>query len=232
MQHTQFYGLDIETDTARDPLDPTVASITTVAISCSSTERVFRGDEASVLTALDDYLADLAPGVLATWNGSAFDLPFIADRARLLGVDLGLELCLDRRVNIQRTLLPGHAGAYRGAWFHHGHVDTFRLYGHSSPASPWSSLRTIGRALGLGGHESRPARAHDLTNEALHAHAPSDARLARVLAERRRQAALRSVDRFTHEEARPVAVAAERLERLSRRPALVGAGGGPLQPAT
>ncbi len=220
-QQANFYGLDIETDTRTDPVDPTVAAITTVAISGRSLEREFRGDEVTILSELDEFLAALAPGVLATWNGSTFDLPFIADRARLLGVSLGLELCLDRRVRSPRAFLPGHAGGYRGAWFDHAHVDTFRLYGDASPASPWNSLRVIGRALGLSQSNGRPIRARDLTNEALHAHAPSDARLARVLAERRAHAALRAVDRFAHEEARPVAVAAERLERVARRNAVV-----------
>jgi hypothetical protein len=227
MQQAQFYGLDIETDTRRDPADPAVAPITRVALSGRSFDVVFTGEEHTILGELDEHLAALRPGVLATWNGSAFDLPFIADRARLLGVELGLELCLDRRLTLHRALLPGHPGAYRGAWFGHGHVDTFRLYGDSSPSSPWTSLRTIGRVLGLSGPDG-PNRSRDLTNEALHAHAPSDARLARVLAERRCHAALRMVDRVTHEEAQPVAVAARRLERQARhegvavRPAVLG----------
>ena len=35
--------------------------------------------EADVLRATDSALADLPPGVIATWNGAAFDLPFLAD---------------------------------------------------------------------------------------------------------------------------------------------------------
>ena len=35
----------------------------------------------------------------------------IADRARLLGVDLGLRLCLDRRLTLDRAPLPGPAEA-------------------------------------------------------------------------------------------------------------------------
>lgn len=218
MQHANIYGLDIETDTTRDGLDPTVAPVLTVALSGRKLDEVFVGPEAELLAQLDDRLAMLEPGVIATWNGSTFDLPFIADRARLLGIDLGLQLCLDRRLTLNRAPLPGHAGAYRAAWHHHTHVDTFRLYGHPSATSHWTSLGVIGRVLGLSSASprERSPRTQVLTNEALHAHAPSDARLARVLAERRWSAAARLVDRVEPVEAEVVSVAAGRLERQAR----------------
>ncbi len=217
MGHTAvIYGLDIETDTSRDGCDPAVARVRTIALSCRSLDEVFTGDEATLLAALDRRLASLPPGIIATWNGATFDLPFIADRARLLGVPLGLRLCLDRRLTLERSPLPGHAGAYRGAWGRHAHLDTFRLYGQGSPSPTWTSLRTIGRLLGLGGAAGPTDRTHDLANEVLHAHAASDARLARVLAERRLGAALRLVDRLAPEDAEVVTVAARRLERLAR----------------
>lgn len=218
MQHANIYGLDIETDTRYDGLDPTVASVVTVALSGRKLDEVFVGPEHELLAALDRRLATLEPGVIATWNGSTFDLPFIADRARLLGLDLGLQLCLDRRLTLHRAPLPGHAGAYRAAWYRHTHIDTFRLYGHPSPSSHWTSLRVIGRVLGLGapGHGEANHRTQALTNEALHAHAPSDARLARVLAERRWSVAARLVDHVEAVEAQVVSVAAGRLERQAR----------------
>lgn len=77
-------------------------------------------------------------------------------------------------------------------------------------------MRTIGRLLGLGGSPGPVDRTHDLANEVLHAHAASDARLARVLAERRLGAALRLVDRLAPEDAEVVTVAVRRLERLAR----------------
>ncbi|MBX3283789.1 MAG: hypothetical protein R2746_06225 [Acidimicrobiales bacterium] len=217
MGHTAvIYGLDIETDTSCDGWDPAVARVRTVALSGRSLDEVFTGPEDDLLEALDRRLAALPPGIIATWNGATFDLPFIADRARLLGVDLGLRLCLDRRLTLDRAPLPGHAGAYRGAWGHHAHLDTFRLYGQGSPSPTWTSLRTIGRLLGLGPAAGPCDRTHDLANEVLHAHAASDARLARVLAERRIGAALRLVDRLAPEDAEVVTVAARRLERLAR----------------
>ncbi|CAN5798387.1 hypothetical protein BH10ACT1_BH10ACT1_11010 [soil metagenome] len=215
-QHNNIYGIDIETDTTCDGLDPAVASVLTIALSGRSFDDLFIGDEATMLRALDARLASLPAGVLATWNGATFDLPFIADRARLLGVDLDLHLCLDRRLTLDRAPLPGHAGAYRGSWGAHAHLDTFRLYGQGS-GSGWTSLRSIGRLLGVGAQAAPVGRTRDLTNEALHAHASSDARLARVLAERRWGAAARLIDHLEVDEARPVTVAAQRLARQSRQ---------------
>lgn len=212
----EFYGLDIETDTTVDGADPMVAPIRTVALSCRRIDEVFTGDERELLEQLDARLATLPPGIIATWNGATFDLPYIADRARLLGTALSLQLCGDPRLTLGRSALPGHAGGYRGVWGEHRHIDTFRLYGRPSSPGPWSSLRTIGRMLGLQVGPSVTKRPDDLANEARHANAASDARLARVLAERRGAAATRMADRLAPEEAEVVAVAVRRLERRAR----------------
>src|SRR5207302_566881 len=86
------YGLDIETDTSVDGLDPSVASVLTVALSNQGFDEVFTGPEADLLDQLDRRLASVEPGVLATWNGAAFDLPFLAQRAELHDLPLGLRL--------------------------------------------------------------------------------------------------------------------------------------------
>lgn len=208
-----IYGLDIETDVSTDGLDPAVASVRAVALSGRTFDELFVGDEADLLRALDRRLAELPSGVLATWNGSAFDLPFLADRARILGVELSLKLRLDRGITLHRAPLPGHAGAYRASWHDHGHLDTYRIYGEPATAAQRLSLRSIGRLVGLGCEPTTRARTQDLGNEALHACAPSDARLARVLAERRWPAAARMIDRVERDEAETVAVAAGRLAR-------------------
>lgn len=192
------YGLDIETDTTVNGLDPAVAPVVTVALSRDGTDEVFAGDEGRLLWDLDRRLAALPSGVIATWNGAAFDLPFIADRARLHGLRMGLHLELDRRLTMSRAPLPGHAGAYRGAWYAHRHLDAYRLYrGDVGPALRVScSLKSIARLVGLAPVEVDRARIHDLSREALHAYAASDARLARILAERRWGSASRFVDRL------------------------------------
>jgi uncharacterized protein YprB with RNaseH-like and TPR domain len=190
--------LDIETDTTVDGLDPTVARVLTVALSSSGLDEIFSGTEARLLSDLDARLSCLPPGVLATWNGAAFDLPFLADRANLNGIRLGLRLRLDSVIRLHREPLPGHAGAYRGVWYDHRHVDAYRLYrGDVGPALRVScSLKSIARLVGLVPLEVDRTHIHDLSREALHAYASSDARLARVLTERRWSSASRFVDRM------------------------------------
>lgn len=191
------YGLDIETDTTENGLDPEVAAVVTVALSLPGHDEVFSGDEPTMLRELDDRLRALLPGVIATWNGAAFDLPFLDQRAALHGIDLGLRVQLDRRIAMSHPPLAGHAGAYRGAWYGHGHVDAYRLYRSDvGPALRVScSLKSIARLVGLVPIEVDRDRIHDLEREALHAYASSDARLARVLTERRWGTASRFVDR-------------------------------------
>ena len=193
-----IYGLDIETDTRVNGLDPGVARVLTVAVSLPGHDEVFTGPEAQLLDELDARLASLEPGVIATWNGGAFDLPFLADRAHRNGVHLGLHLHLDPSIGLGGAPLPGHEGAYRGAWYNHGHLDAYRVYrGDVGLLLRLScSLKSMARFIGLTPVEVDRTRIHDLSREALHAYATSDARLARILAERRWPAAGRHVDRL------------------------------------
>jgi uncharacterized protein YprB with RNaseH-like and TPR domain len=206
------YGLDIETDTTENGLDPRVAAVITVALAVPGYEEVFTGPEDTLLLDLDARLAELEPGVLATWNGAAFDLPFLSDRAALHGLPLGLRLQHDRAITMRRAPLPGHRGAYRASWYDHGHLDAYRLYrGDVGPALRIScSLKSIARFVGLAPIEVDRTKIHDLSNEALHAYAASDARLARILTERRWGTASRFIDRVAPEDAEPAAVLARR----------------------
>jgi hypothetical protein len=203
------YGLDIETDTTENGLDPRVASVVTVALSAPGLDEVFSGRESTILFDVDQRLRGLPGGVLATWNGAAFDLPFLADRAARHGLELGLRLQFDPTLAMRRAPLPGHRGAYRGAWYEHGHIDAYRLYrGDVGPSLRVScSLRSIARLVGLSPIEVDRGRIHDLSNEALHAYASSDARLARVLTERRWASASRFIDRLTPPGGRRSAIA-------------------------
>jgi len=193
------YGLDIETDTTENGLDPSIASVVTVAVSGDGWEEIFSGRESTLLCDLDQCLRSLSSGVIATWNGAAFDLPFIADRADVHGLDLGLRLELDPSMAMRHAPLPGHRGSYRGAWYTHHHVDAYRLYrGDVGPTLRVScSLKSIARLVGLAPLEVDRSAIHDLSREALHAYAASDARLARVLTERRWPSAHRFVDRMS-----------------------------------
>jgi DNA polymerase elongation subunit (family B) len=196
------YGLDIETDTTENALDPRVAPVVTVALSREGGDEIFRGREPTLLFDLDQRLQSLEPGVIATWNGSTFDLPFLARRAAYHRLDLGLRLSRDAHLDPRR----GPAAlrrAYRGAWYHHSHLDAYRLYrGDVGPALRVSgSLKSIARLVGLAPLEVDNPRNHDLSREALHAYAPSDARLARVLTQRRMPGAIRFVDRLDEADA-------------------------------
>ena len=190
------YGLDIETDTTINGLDPTLAAVVTVALAAPGYEEIFAGPEDALLSELDERLDELEPGVVATWNGAAFDLPFLADRAAHHDLTLGLRLRADPSITT-RSPLPGHRGAYRASWYEHRHVDAYRLYrGDVGPALRIScSLKSIARFVGLAPVEVDRTRIHDLSNEALHAYAASDARLARILTERRWATASRGIDR-------------------------------------
>lgn len=194
-----LYGLDIETDTATDGLDPRVSRVLAVAVVGPAGEVVLTDpDEARLLDRLDWHLAGLEPGVLVTWNGAAFDLPFLADRAAHLAVPLGLRLALDPTLPVRRPCLPGHAGAYRAAWHGHAHLDAYRLFrADVIPALGCSgSLKTVARACGLRPVEADAARVHELGPADLAAYVCSDARCARELAARRWASARHAVDRL------------------------------------
>jgi hypothetical protein len=190
-----LYGLDIETDTAAGGLDPSRAAIVAVALSGPDGDEVYDGDESTLLTEVDARLAALAPGVLVTWNGGAFDLPFIADRAGQLGLDLGLVIRHDPTVSA-RDPLPGHPGSYRGRWYDHGHLDGYRLYradvGRSLGIS--CGLKPMAKMVGLGPVEVDVTQLHLLSRDEVAAYVASDARMARALVTRRLPHALASID--------------------------------------
>lgn len=211
------YGLDIETgyaavkavDASTDGarannvvVDPQRAPITRIALSTAAAEFAFEGDESELLSTLDDHLAHLEPGILATWNGSGFDLPYIADRAGIAGIRLGLRLAADPRLRLRGDLLCGHHHAYRAAWFGHRHLDVARLY--RSGRRPLIAVDELFRAV-TGSVRDRTARRIGyadtpkaaLTHDAAHAFAANDARLVRSLVEARLPGVWRHADRVT-----------------------------------
>ena len=198
IDQTPVYGLDIETDTAVDGLDPTVARIVAVAVAGPDGVEVFEDtDEARLLDRLDWYLAALEPGVLTTWNGAAFDLPFLADRARRHGVRLGLQLWLDPGIRLRGGALPGHLGAYRATWHTHVHLDAYRVYrADVVPALGVSGgLKAIARVCGLAPIEVCTERLHELSSEQVRAYVASDAWCTRALVRRRWSSARGAIDR-------------------------------------
>lgn len=194
-----LYGLDIETDTSADGLDPGVARVVAVAVSSAARgELVLTGPEAALLAALDAHLGALAPGVIVTWNGGAFDLPFLATRAERAGVELGLELAWDPRgYRPGRAPLPGSIGTYAASWHGHVHLDAYRAWRTLAGPDEPCGLKAVARAEGFD-----PVELDDVT--ALHAlpagdlcrYVASDARVTRDLAERRWRDVRRFIDRL------------------------------------
>jgi hypothetical protein len=193
------YGLDIETDTTIDGLDPAVGRILAVGLATPTGPVVFTdGDEAALIDRLDWHLGGLEPGVLATWNGAKFDLPYLADRARLLGLTIDLRLSLDLTIELHRSTLPDHAGAYRATWGAHGHLDAYRLYRSDVVAALHisGSLKSVARACGLEPIEVDTASVHRLSPADLAAYVLSDASCTRELVVRRWSSARHAVDRL------------------------------------
>ncbi|MEM9201967.1 MAG: 3'-5' exonuclease [Actinomycetota bacterium] len=181
-------GLDIETDTSIDGLDPRCSPVVALALSSSAGEWVFdHEDEAALLRAADDHIASLESGVLVTWNGSGFDLPFITDRAHRLGLTIGLHTVHDPALPGQARPLPGHPGRVRGRWHRLAHLDGYQAFradvGQNLPIS--CGLKSLARFVGLPVVEVDRTRIHELTAQQRHDYVASDARLARALVERR-----------------------------------------------
>ena len=153
---TPLIGLDIETDTTIDGLDPRQSSVLAVAISGGGIEAVLDGpDERSVLVETDRLLASIGAGVLVTWNGSGFDLPFIRDSCSDSRPSLGLITRHDPSIAGRHDPLPGEPGRVRGRWYRLGHLDGFQAYG---PTSGRTSRSRVGssRLRNLSG--SNPSR--------------------------------------------------------------------------
>ena len=199
-----LYGLDIETDTEAGGLDPSLARILAVAVSSTTGDAVFQGDESSILTRVDAYLAGLAPGVVVTWNGSTFDIPFIVHRAGLIGLELGLSAHRDDRLP-HRDPIVGLDGVYRATWHGHRHLDGYRLYrsdvGRTLPVS--CGLKSISRLVGLSPVEVDVVHLHELRSTDVAAYVASDARMARLLVERRLPGSLSWADCPTRRPALP-----------------------------
>lgn len=192
-----LYGLDIESDTTIDGLDPACSAVVAVAIVGEGVEVVIRGPEPELLTELDDVIARLPIGVLVTWNGARFDLPFLADRAAVSAIPLGLELWTDPWGQPEGQPLPGHSDVrYRAQWHGHAHLDGYRLYRSDAGRGLGLScaLKNLARLVGLQPVQVDRTRIHELTDDELCAYVASDAYLARELVARRGRVALASAD--------------------------------------
>lgn len=195
----QFYGFDIETDTTMNGLDPNVAAVVAIAVVTAHERYVIMGDERDLLCSTDTLLGELAPGVIVTWNGAGFDMPFLARRAQLLGLDLGLRITpsIDQLVE-PRVDERSDRPRFRAAWGAHAHLDAFSVYradvGRTLGLS--CGLKPLARLMGYQPIEVDRTRIESLSPDELEAYVASDAELARTLALRRFPAISAHIDRF------------------------------------
>ncbi len=213
-----LYGLDIETDTSTGGLDPTCSAIVAVAVSGTEIEVVLDGPEPQLLKELDDLIRQLDPGVIVTWNGGRFDLPFIERRAANHGVPMGLELIEVPLVRVRPQRQPTEPDwtpqpSFLARWHEHGHLDGYRLFRSDAGQALGLScgLKNLARLVGLDPVEVNRSEIHLMSDQELAEYVASDARIARQLVERRLSTALRAVDRMHSARPNHLAVAPDHL---------------------
>lgn len=134
-----IYALDLETCTnPGDGLDPTnpLTRITSAAIFFGPAKGVDGPegsvvfddpDEARLLRSLNAWFCDEStePGLIVTWNGANFDIPFLLTRSAFLGVELDLQAQLSELRAPKYGPCRGHAGGYVANWGPHDHADVW-----------------------------------------------------------------------------------------------------------
>jgi DNA polymerase elongation subunit (family B) len=180
-----MFSLDIETDTSTNGLDPQVAAITDVAVFDGVTGLHLCGPEAEMLAELDTFLMSAPVGLLVTWNGAVFDLPFIDARARLLGVPLSLELEYDPEIPVKYVPTPGYLGGYRYRW---GLLDGWDVSPLFAPIAERAGvphkLKPVARLYGIDVVELDRTRLHEHSPAELREYVLSDVSATWQLAER------------------------------------------------
>lgn len=203
-----FVGLDIETDTDTDGLDPRVSRITSWSLAGVETSVVYlvRVPEAedsavsgllSALHGLSHQASLESPLIIATWNGSGFDWPFLQTRLQRLieqspvVYDLSawpfrLHLSEDREPKYEP--IGDHPGGYRvdfPLWPNVYHLDAaFALKGLCEQEGWRWSLKSVMDEMGL----ARPkdavaAESSAMPHWLLGGYNLSDAEAARCLAD-------------------------------------------------
>lgn len=183
MPQPLVYGFDLCTDTTTSIIDPAQHRITKVGLSTPSGEEVYDGEEGEILHLVDHRLAVLPPGVLVSWQGSILDFPLFDERAKRVGLRCGLRLRPDHRP-APTSVLAGLSHPWCGDWYSHRHLELRRIYDAGNRW--WNPMRNKLDP------ETMIPPADDLASRD-----PSrDARLARVLAERRWPQAKKYIDRM------------------------------------
>lgn len=190
-------AFDIETRTGTDPhtgeqlgLDPRIGGIASIAFYSNTEQTVYNSDnEQALLYDIAAWLTNPArePGVLVSWNGGRFDLPFLYTRATLLGVDPLIEL-LDlvedpRQLPNKYPPIGGHNSSYVatvGAWDHIDLMYAYASYANEHQIS--NGLKPVAKAHDIDVIEVDRERIHELTASELVAYNMSDVAATHALA--------------------------------------------------
>ena len=115
-----FWGLDIETDNSTGlGLDPTKAQIISIAMVCNDGQVWYRSartveDERSMLIESSSFLREtVTDGLIVTWNGGAFDWPFLTTRTAVQQTATPWALVLDEDRQPKYEALNGYNGVYK-----------------------------------------------------------------------------------------------------------------------
>lgn len=186
-------GFDIETDTSTGGLDPNRSAVVATALSGDFGDEVILGSEREILERTDRRLAELGPGLLVTWNGAGFDLPFVEHRARVLGLELGLRTTEDP---FRRNRRDPARSAVRARWHDLVHLDGYQLYRADVGRTLGlpCGLKPLARLVGLSPVELDRTTLHTQDIDDVAQYVASDARIAAELVRRRMPAALTMAD--------------------------------------
>lgn len=198
-----MHSFDIETDTSElteheralgftsRGLVPAITAITRISL-CDDPRNpvVFGGDDEAKLLQSFIEAVGAGSGPLVTWNGSVFDIPFIQDRAAILGlpdVRDALEMEHDPDLVPKYDPLPGHLGGYRARIAGREHIDLAYLVKGDAEARgiSWSLKPYVKDVLGLSPVEVGRQRMHELSEAELDEYVASDAVVTLLLARHR-----------------------------------------------
>lgn len=187
MQDFPLTVIDIETDTnGVNGLDPRESRVVSAAVAYDDQDPVVLDDtdERSLLVQLGEAVRHRR-GLLITWNGAGFDLPFLAVRAGMLGLDIGLETITDNSLPVKYAAPAGLGGPVRARWGGTAHLDISFLYQAEADARAvnWS-LKPVARAFGLTPVEVDRTKIHELRDDELRAYVLSDVDVTLHLAQR------------------------------------------------
>jgi uncharacterized protein YprB with RNaseH-like and TPR domain len=149
----RFYALDIETE----GLDPLEQKIVSIAVAGETDSIVLDGK--NELALLEDIAAWFTnphreTGCIVTWNGSAFDWPYMETRAKICGATNFLAA-------LKMTLSPQRPPVYKPTNGHlGGYVVQFAGFDHADVMFPW---RPWAKQMGIGGGLKPVAKANGLT---------------------------------------------------------------------